>query len=150
MGFELPGPGYVRRLLLKEQVPHSVVEQVVNDILEELRRCLNDTFFRWITGTKFVWSKSEWSLESQTGTRVITSGVIDRVVFDGKDYWIVDYKTHLPRTGEPETDFIERMKEKFRPQLLEYRRLLASVIGIDKDRIHIGIYLTHVSTWVEF
>ena len=148
-GMDLPGAGYLEQLLLMQGLNNKMAKGVAREILDELRRCCEEPFFKWITGNDFQWSASELGIESMAEKNVITSGVIDRVVFDGKKYWIVDYKTHQPGTNETKGDFIERMKGKFKPQLVEYRRLLASAKGISDHHIHTIIYLTHIPTWIE-
>ena len=65
-------------------------------------------------------------------TRAPSAGaMIDRLAFDGNDWWLLDYKTSRPAAGEDWEAFITRETEKYRPQLLAYREMAAKAKGID-------------------
>ncbi len=149
MGMDIPEYSYVRRLLVMEGLSRHDADRHAADILKELNRCSSEPFFRWIIGEDFKWSASEWSIEALTSKKTITSGIVDRVVFDGEHYWVVDYKTHRPHPGESEMEFVRRMKDRFRAQLEAYKDLVARVKQVKKNCVRTGIYLTHISKWVE-
>ncbi len=150
MGLSLPNEVHVEHLLRKLEVPKYKCPEMASSILAELKRCFDDPFFRWITDNRnFRWSASEWGAEYLQKNGVIISGVLDRIVFDGNYYWIIDYKTHEPRKHESVSVFEERMKERFAKQLRAYRELAARVKGASKKDIKCGLYLTAVCRWVE-
>ncbi len=148
-GLDLPDIPYVERLLRFQGVPPAESEKIAREILGELEKCLLDPFFRWITSNDFPWSASEWCVESIAGENTIISGVIDRVVFDGEKFWLVDFKTHRPLDNESTDDFVKRMKRKFSLQLNEYKRLLSSTKNVPYEQIRAGLLLTNLPKWVE-
>jgi ATP-dependent exoDNAse (exonuclease V) beta subunit len=69
--------------------------------------------------------------------------MIDLLAFDGKDWWLLDFKTSRPAPGEDWEAFITRETEKYRPQLLAYREMAARAREIEPpETIRLGIYFT--------
>ena len=93
---------------------------------------------------------SESLLEDRPHPGAIRRGVIDRLAFDGNDWWLLDYKTSRPAAGEDWEAFISRETEKYRPQLLAYREMAAKVKGLaSPGDIRVGIYFTAYRKVVE-
>lgn len=150
MGLKLPNKKYIERLLQELGVDLEKSVEIAADIRVELEKCLEDPFFRWITNSdNFEWAETEWAVEFPENENVIVSGVIDRVLFDGKYYWVIDYKSHKPHENETAAEFEERMKRSYASQLDAYRNFVARVREVDKKCIKCGLYLTSVSSWVE-
>ena len=62
-------------------------------------------------------------------------GQIDRLVYDGRDWWLLDYKTSRPAPGISWDDFIASELEKYRPQLLAYREMAAWFDAVDSPEL---------------
>ena len=73
---------------------------------------------------------SEWRLEDRPRPDTIRRGQMDRLVFDGGTWWLLDYKTSRPGGRGDWEEFIAREQEKYRPQLLAYREMAARAKGI--------------------
>ena len=81
---------------------------------------------------------SEWLLEDLAAPGNVRRGKIDRLVFDGESWWILDYKTSRPEPPEDWENFIARETEKYRPQLLAYREMTAKAKGLRAGRNQAG------------
>ena len=81
---------------------------------------------------------SEWLLEDLAAPDTLRRGQIDRLVFDGQSWWILDYKTSRPEPPEDWEEFIDRETEKYRPQLLAYREMAARAKGLAPEEIQAG------------
>ena len=80
-------------------------------------------------------AKSEWGLEAWHSPETLYRGQIDRLVFDGQEWWLLDYKTARPATGVDWEDFIASKVEKYRPQLLAYREMAAKFFEVTPPEI---------------
>lgn len=70
-------------------------------------------------------------------------GQIDRLVFDGGQWWLLDYKTSRPAAGVDWELFIQQETEKYRPQLLAYREMAARFFGVEPpEAIKAVLYFT--------
>ena len=65
-------------------------------------------------------------------------GKIDRLVFDGESWWILDYKSSRPEPPADWEKFIAQETEKYRPQLLAYREMTAKAKGAGAGRNQAG------------
>ncbi len=62
-------------------------------------------------------------------------GQIDRLVFDGRQWWLLDYKTSRPAAGEDWEVFLEHEVKKYRPQLLAYRDMAAKFFDLNPPEV---------------
>ena len=76
------------------------------DILAEVRACQTDPFLAPLLAPNLPVAKSEWGLEAWHSPDTLYRGQIDRLVFDGKEWWLLDYKTSRPAAGVDWEDFI--------------------------------------------
>jgi ATP-dependent exoDNAse (exonuclease V) beta subunit len=74
---------------------------------------------------------------------------VDRVVFDGDTWWVVDYKTSHPAAGEKAEDFLKREVAIYRPQLLAYREMLANYRKVDINSVRPVLYFTALQRKLE-
>ena len=120
------------------------------EIEAELAACQADPFLTSLLAPDIPWAASEWLLEDQPQPGAIRRGVIDRLAFDGNDWWLLDYKSSRPAAGEDWEAFITQETEKYRPQLLAYREMAARAQGIEPpEAIRLGIYFTACRKVVE-
>jgi ATP-dependent exoDNAse (exonuclease V) beta subunit len=76
--------------------------------------------------------------------------VVDRLAFDGKEWWILDFKTSRPDSGEDWETFMKREVEKYRPQLTAYREMAANAKGVESlTAIRVALYFTACQRAVE-
>ena len=92
---------------------------------------------------------SEWLLEDLAAPDALRRGQIDRLVFDGQDWWLLDYKSSRPEDPAAWEDFINREAAKYRPQLLAYREMAARARGLRLEEIRLTIYFTACRRAVE-
>jgi ATP-dependent exoDNAse (exonuclease V) beta subunit len=112
--------------------------------------CQADPFLSALLAPDMPWAASEWLLEDQPHPGAIRRGVIDHLSFDGKDWWLLDFKTSRPAGDKDWEDFIAQETEKYRPQLLAYREMAAKAKGLASPAaIRVGIYFTACRRVVE-
>ncbi len=148
-GCSLPGSAALVAALLSEGVPESEAGGMAEDILREVRDCLQEEFFIWLLNKDHPQAYSEWSLEDRRAPNQIRSGTMDRVVFDGNTWWVVDYKTSRPLVGESVDEFLEREVDHYRLQLPAYRDMVANAFSLDLDSVRPVLYFTALQQKVE-
>jgi len=72
----------------------------------------------------------------------VRSGIIDRIVFDGRDWLLVDYKTTPLPEGMPMETFLQEQAVLYREQLLAYKEMLAHARSLDPSSIRLFLYFT--------
>jgi ATP-dependent helicase/nuclease subunit A len=124
-------------------MPAAAAAALAPEIQAELRACQDDPVLASLLNPDLPVAASEWLLEDQRQPGIIRRGVIDRLAFDGKDWWLLDFKTSRPAAGEDWEAFIHQETEKYRPQLLAYREMAAKAKGMGTpEAIRLGIYFT--------
>ncbi len=92
---------------------------------------------------------SEWLLEDLAAPGTLRRGKIDRLGFDGQDWWLLDYKSSRPGDPADWEDFIAGELVKYRPQLLAYREMAARAKGLRFEEIRLALYFTACRRAVE-
>jgi ATP-dependent exoDNAse (exonuclease V) beta subunit len=141
-GGDLPDEAAVAAALRQQGLSPEPAATLAMELLVEVEACRRDVFLAPLLNPALPGAVSEWLLETPAGPGVIRRGVIDRLVFDGKTWWLLDYKTSRPATGENWDDFIARETEKYRPQLLAYREMTAKAKGLPPDAVRVALYFT--------
>jgi len=138
----LPEAADVAAALRRAGLPEDFARTAGPQLLAEVRACREDPFLNDLLKSSWPTARSEWLLEDGSPGEV-RRGVIDRLVFNGQEWWLVDYKTSRPPEGQQWDDFLAREKEKYRPQLSAYREMAARVLGLaDPGDIHLLLYFT--------
>jgi ATP-dependent exoDNAse (exonuclease V) beta subunit len=137
----LPSPAAVAAALRQGGVSPEAAALLAPEILAETAACRRDPFLAGLLEGATP-RHSEWLLEEYAGEGRIRRGVIDLLAFDGKDWWVVDYKTSRPEKEENWEEFIRAETEKYRPQLLAYREMAAGMKGVAPEAIHMALYFT--------
>lgn len=145
----LPSHKAAAAALRAEGVPERSASELAGNLLDEVRATIEDPFIRSLSIENIPFFRSEWCIDESMKADVLRSGTIDLVAFDGHSWWIIDFKTSRPFTGEAASEFIARQAGIYRPQLIAYRSMLASLQSIPLDAIHAGIYFTHLRRWFE-
>ena len=148
-GRPLPEPVALVAVLLSEEVPDTEAKPLVREILKEVQLCLQEDFFSWLLKQDHPQSYSEWSLEDRPAADKIRTGTVDRVVFDGDCWWVVDYKTSRPLDGESVDSFLERESHLYRPQLHAYGEMVANYFKVDLSSVRTVLYFTALQRKVE-
>jgi ATP-dependent exoDNAse (exonuclease V) beta subunit len=149
-GNPLPDAPSLAAALRQEGMTAPAAATLAAEIQAELAACQADPFLTSRLRPDIPQAASEWLLEDQPHPGAIRRGVIDHLSFDGKDWWLLDYKTSRPAAGEDWEAFISRETEKYRPQLLAYREMAARAQGIDPPgAIRLGVYFTACRKVVE-
>lgn len=148
-GGRMPAESAVAKAICAEGLSPDAAFPMASEIIREVTSTLSDPFIAKLVDKNNPVVKSEWAIEDMPEQKHIRSGVIDLAVFDGNDWWIVDFKTSRPAKEEPFDDFISREAEFFEPQLNAYRSMLESVKSSKTQVIHTGIYFTALKQWIE-
>jgi ATP-dependent helicase/nuclease subunit A len=144
----LPGKEGVAAALVGLGVPRETAQNLAPEILAEVRACLQDRFLEGLLVSES--SVSEWLLEDQPASGVIRRGRLDFLAFDGREWWLVDFKTSRPPAGGNWEDFLLKEQEKYRPQLLAYREMVAGAKDISPpEAIRVALYFTAFRKVVE-
>jgi ATP-dependent exoDNAse (exonuclease V) beta subunit len=148
-GDPLPDVGGVAAALRQGGLAPESAAQAAPEILAEAQACLADPFLARLISPDLPEGRSEWRLEDSPGDGLIRRGQMDRLVNDGKYWWLVDYKTSRPADGGDWESFMAAEAEKYRPQLLAYRDMTAKARGIPREAIKGIIYFTACRQAVE-
>jgi ATP-dependent helicase/nuclease subunit A len=143
LGGNLPEPEAVAPALLAVAGSATGALKLAQDILAEIRACQTDPFLARLLAPTLPVAKSEWGLEAWHAPDTLYRGQIDRLVFDGQEWWLLDYKTARPAAGVDWEIFIQQETEKYRPQLLAYREMAAKLFDVTPPEIiNIVLYFT--------
>lgn len=148
-GGDLPPAESVAAALRQEGLASEAALGLAPEILAEAEACRDDSFLGPLLAPDLPYAASEWLLEDQPQPGVIRRGVMDRLAFDGKVWWLLDYKTSRPEREEDWDAFIAREKEKYAPQLRAYREMAAQARGVAREAIRLGLYFTACQRVVE-
>jgi ATP-dependent helicase/nuclease subunit A len=127
-------------------VPHERRETAAAKAVDAIGRTLADPRGCWLLQPSHRDAESELAL---TGVveRGVVSVVIDRTFVDQAGVrWVVDYKTSS-HEGAGLEEFLDRERERYRPQLERYAQLLR---GLGDGPIRLGLYFPLLSAWREW
>jgi len=148
-GRPLPEPVALVAALFSEGVSETVAKPLANEIHKEVQLCLQDEFFSWLLKQDHPQTYSEWSLEDRPAADRIRTGTVDRLVFDGSNWWIVDYKTSRPLDGESLDSCLTRASNLYKPQLNAYGEMVANYFKVDSSSVRTVLYFTALQHKVE-
>jgi ATP-dependent helicase/nuclease subunit A len=140
-GYDLPSGKAVESALYKEGIPLEEAGPLADSILKEIMLCLGEKTCAWILGKDHKQAYSEWRIEDHPSESGIRSGIIDRLIFDGRNWWIVDYKT-VQKDGEAPEPFIREQAALYKPQMLSYREMVADYFNTVPEDILLLLYFT--------
>jgi len=141
-GKKLPTEKALIQALIEEGVDLKTATEMAPQLLAEVGACLQEDFCAFILRRDYSFAASEWALEDQLDDRTLRSGVIDRIVFDGKEWFLVDYKTTPLTEGLSIETFLQEQAAFYRDQLLAYQEMLAHARSIDPALIRLFLYFT--------
>ncbi len=149
-GKPLPDTASLIAALRQGGLSQAVAASLAPEIQAELQACQADPFLAALFRPDLPWGASEWLIEDQPQPGNIRRGVVDRLAFDGKEWWLLDFKTSRPALGEDWNSFIVQETKKYRPQLTAYREMAAKAKGLaTPETIRVGIYFTACQKMVE-
>jgi ATP-dependent exoDNAse (exonuclease V) beta subunit len=144
-----PDEGLHRRFtaeLAELGVPHERRDAAAAKAVAAVGRTLADPRGRWLLQSSHRDAESELAL---TGVveRAVVSVVIDRTFVDEAGVrWVIDYKSSS-HEGAGLEEFLDRERERYRPQLERYAQLLR---GLGDGPIRLGLYFPLLSAWREW
>jgi ATP-dependent exoDNAse (exonuclease V) beta subunit len=148
-GRPLPEAVALVAALISEGVPETEAKSLAGEIRNEVQLCLQEDFFSWLLKQDHPQSYSEWSLEDLPAADKIRTGTVDRLVFDGSNWWVVDYKTSRPLTDDTVESFVERESRLYKPQLRAYGEMVANYFKVDLSSVRTILYFTALQRKVE-
>ncbi len=147
-GGVLPAPVAVAAALRQGGVAPETAARLAPEVLAEAAACRRDPFLAGLLAASPP-PRSEWLLEADAGPGLIRRGVIDLLAFDGRSWWLVDYKTSRPERDADWEEFIRQETAKYRPQLLAYQEMAAGLKGLAPAAIRLALYFTGCQRAVE-
>ncbi len=144
MGKGLPTGKALVRALTAEGIDLEMSQAMAGPILEEISNCQQEPFCANILRTDHPFSACEWALEDQVEEHTLRSGVIDRIIFNGREWFLVDYKTTPLPEGMVVETFLQEQDVLYRKQLLAYREMLAHARSLDPSLIRLFLYFTAI------
>ena len=148
-GGELPGLAGLAAALRQVGLAPETAAALAPELLAELQACRQDPWLAPRLDPKRPGAASEWLLEDLAAPGTLRRGQIDRLAFDGRDWWLLDYKSSRPEDPAAWKDFISGEVVKYRPQLLAYREMAARARGLRLGEIRLAIYFTACRRAVE-
>lgn len=146
---ELPETERIATALAAEGMNPDTATAVAQEIADEVTACRKEHYFKWLLDRTHPDGKSEYAIEAVKQPGVIQTGILDFVKQDGDRWWIVDFKTSRPWTGQTEAEFVKQQVQYYRPQLTAYQAMLAKAIGVGIAQIRMGLYFTSLQQWHE-
>jgi ATP-dependent exoDNAse (exonuclease V) beta subunit len=136
----------LRTLLAEHGSGEAERAEALEHALAALRLTLADARGRWLLDPQHADARSELAVSGWIEGRLVT-GIIDRsFVDDAGVLWIVDYKAGRHEGGELDA-FLDRERERYRPQLERYARLLAPH---REGPVRLGLYFPQHAGWREW
>ncbi|MGD0827785.1 MAG: UvrD-helicase domain-containing protein [Desulfobaccales bacterium] len=148
-GGELPGLPALAAALRQMGLPPEAAAALAPELLAELQACRLDPWLAPFLDPERPGAVSEWLLEDLAAPNTLRRGKIDRLVFDGHDWWLLDYKSSRPGNPADWEDFINREAARYRPQLMAYREMAAGAKGLRSEEIRLAFYFTACQRAVE-
>jgi len=140
-GKALPSDTAVTGALRSEGISPAEAGPLACSILDEVNRCIEEETCAWIFDRRHPEAYTEWGIEDSPVEGVVRSGIVDRIIFDGSHWWIIDYKT-VRSEGEDEGAVIGREAVMYKPQMESYRSMVSRRKGIPPERIVLLLYFT--------
>jgi ATP-dependent exoDNAse (exonuclease V) beta subunit len=116
----------------------------IKDAQTALRQMLGDEKGRWILGPQRE-AQNELEISGVVGGQLYHLRVDRTFVDDAGVRWVIDYKIARHEGGSVE-DFLDAQREKYRPDLERYGRLLAAM---DPRPVRLALYFPLLSAWRE-
>lgn len=139
-GGGLPDEPGVAAALVGLGVPRERARGLAPEILAEVRACLQEPFLKKVLASGA--NVCELLLEDRPTPEILRRGRLDLLAFDGRDWWLVDFKTSRPPAGGDWDFFLREEGEKYRPQLLAYREMAAGARGLRPEALRLALYFT--------
>ncbi len=126
-------------------LPADAVEAATERVAATLAQTLADERGRWLLGPRDA-AESELRLTGATADGIVNI-VMDRTFVDEHGArWIVDYKTGGHEGGDVGA-FLDRERERYRPQLERYAALMRARDG---RPVRLGLYFPMLGGWREW
>ncbi len=136
---------YFERRLQSLGVPAEERPAAGARVRRALVAALEDERARWILAPHAE-ARCEWRLTGVLDGALVDVA-LDRSFVDARGVrWIVDYKTGLREGGDPE-GFLDQERERYRPQLDRYARLLRTM---GEREVRCGLYFPLMRGWREW
>ncbi|MGA1864133.1 MAG: UvrD-helicase domain-containing protein [bacterium] len=141
-GGSLPSKKEIEGALYAEGISSNEADQLAGSILEEVCLCINEKTCSWILKTDHKEAYTEWAVEDNPSNHIIRSGIIDRLIFDGERWWIIDYKTVQQDKNDNKDVFMDQQARLYKIQMESYREMVSCYKGIATDKIVLLLYFT--------
>ncbi len=136
----------LRSALARLGVPQEELQAATRVTTQALRALLECPRGRWILDPQHREARNESALAGRMHGRVVRVKM-DRTFVDEKGVrWIVDYKTGTHEGGDLE-GFLDAEKERYRPQMERYARLMRR---LDSRPLRLGLYFPLLRGWREW
>jgi ATP-dependent exoDNAse (exonuclease V) beta subunit len=138
----------LRRDLMGLGIAANKLDSALRRTQDVLNQIFADARGRWILSSNHQEARNEYPLSGILNGRIVRA-VIDRTFVDQEGIrWIVDYKISTHEGGNVE-EFLDREKERYRPQLESYAALMA-MKEPEMTEIRLGLYYPQLCGWREW
>jgi hypothetical protein len=129
----------IRRQLTQAGLPVKEVDQAADEVVETLVAMLTQARGRWLLS--HPQSYREWALMDAAGK----VSVIDLALADEQGWLVVDYKTGRRAKDESLLSFVQRMRERYAPQL---KRYCLQLTELDARNARAALYFPRDDLWI--
>lgn len=129
----------IHRQLTQAGLPISQADLAVSEVIDTLVAMLTHERGRWLLS--HPQSYREWALMDAAGK----VSVIDLAFTDEQGWLVVDYKTGRPAPDENRSNFEQRMRERYAPQLERYCQQLTD---LDGRSARAALYFPRDDLWI--
>lgn len=127
-------------------IPISQIDEALSKISVTINKIVDDKSVHWIFSNALPIRKSEFSL-SVPAKSGFSQLVVDLLIFDGTDTWIVDYKTSQPEEGETLDEFLRKELCIYRDIMFKYRK---AIKNLGYKNIRLALYFPMANSWSEY
>jgi len=158
--FELVGAGRIKEE--KREMISEIVEKIasqvdgqflcddnlVDEIKREFHNVIKNREIMEIITNENSLNEFPYSLEekNERGETEIVSGVMDKILFDGEEVNVYDFKTDATE-GITKEEFIEDMKKRYQKQMEAYRFAVRKLFK--RDNVRVFLILTSILEIIE-
>jgi ATP-dependent exoDNAse (exonuclease V) beta subunit len=107
-------------------------QSVKETTIRHIDTTLADSMGQWILAPN-AYGQIEWPITT-VSDRLPKRLIMDRVFFSEDCWWIIDFKTAEPDSGEALEDFFEQEVRRYRDQLEQYLSALSALLSDQPNR----------------
>jgi len=133
-----------RRRLIALGIPRQSLKATVDKVAAIVRSLVSDKNVQWMLGEPHQQRIAEYPVSVEIDGKV-QQLIIDLLLCDNDDTWIIDYKFSLPVDTESLEHFLAREQSTYREAMLRYRQ---SIVGLGYRQVKMALYFPLIAQWL--